>query len=98
MRYSARLLMEDGDPIEVVVDGRDIRKWESKEEASYLQSTLSVSILTELGFFAAKRTGKTELNWAEFSAACVGVEAADEAGDGAARPTRKARGGGKPRP
>lgn len=97
MRYQVKALLEDESELVATVDGRDIRRWEAKEQKSFLGEPLSVSILTELAFFAAKRTGQTALTWNEFDAQCVGVEEAESSEASDVRPTRKARGGSKQR-
>lgn len=98
LRQKIRLEVEDGDPIEVVADGRDVRTYESWSRKSALREPMSVTMLTYLGYAAAKRQGMLDEKWETFSARCIDVKGlADDDEEEAADPTpptRRSRGGG----
>lgn len=94
MRYQLKAVLDDGQELDASVDGRDVRKWEGAHSATFIGIELSYGILTELAFYALKRTGAVDMNWADFDAACIGIEHVEDAP--APKATSKGR-GGKPR-
>lgn len=81
MRQTVLITLESRDPVTVRFDGRDIRAWETKHHKSALREPMSVSMLSWLGWHAAKRQGvmAPELHdWSAFDAACQWVEGVKE--------------------
>lgn len=97
MRQKIRLTVEDGDPIEVVADGRDVRTYEAWSRKSALREPMSVTMLTYMGYAAAKRQGMLDEKWDVFNARCIdvtGLGSDDEDEPDPTTRTRKSRGGG----
>jgi hypothetical protein len=82
------------DPIVVEYSAVDLRAWERDNDKSALVETMSVNMLTWLGWNAARRQGLLNgvASWAEFDAACVGVKTLRDEGE-PARPTKRRRSG-----
>lgn len=99
LRQKVRLELEDGTEVVTEYSAIDLRLWETQNRRSALNEPMSVSMLTWLGWSAAKRQGSINGAYAEyesFDAACVNVEGvkAEEVPTVAAKKaaTRKARG------
>jgi hypothetical protein len=92
LRQKVRLELVDGTEIVVEYDAREFRAWEKANHGeSALGQRITVSMLTWLGWHAAKREGS--INGAydtfeKFDAACVDV---DGVGDAKPVPTKAAR-------
>lgn len=77
LRQKVKLELEDGTALETVYDGRDLRAWESKYNKSALVGPMSLSMLTFLGWSAAKRDGSINGRYDRyeaFDAECVDVQ------------------------
>lgn len=87
MKYNLEVEIEgQEDLVACVVDGRDIRRWEAKNEASFISEELSYTILSDLAYYALKREGKDEgMTLAKFQATCTGVS--DKGGANSTDPT-----------
>jgi hypothetical protein len=59
--------------LHVVADGRDVRKWESQEAASYYDTPTSATKLAKVAHLAAVRDGRFKGSWKEFDERAVGV-------------------------
>lgn len=104
LRQKVKLELEDGSEVLAEYSAIDLRIWEKTHRKSALDEPMSVSMLTWLGWNAAKRQGS--INGAydtydKFDAACTSVEGVnDEPEDEEDSPTvavkraatRKARG------
>lgn len=91
LRQKVRLELDDGTAFEATYDARDLRAWESKFNRSSLVGPMSLSMLTFLGWSAAKRDGSINGafdRYEAFDARCVDVRgmAADDDNGGAAAP------------
>lgn len=79
------------DPIVVAYTAVDLRAWEREFDKSCLAESMSLSMLTWLGWHAAKRTGALNgmsgSTWRDFDAVCVGVKSKRDEDTDAARPT-----------
>lgn len=89
LRQKVRLELEDGQEVVVEYSAIDLRAWETKHRKSALDESLSVSMLSWLGWNAGKRQGL--LNGAydtydKFDAACASVEGVRDEEE---RPTQK---------
>lgn len=60
-------------PLEVTYNAVDMRRWESEHGRSVLAEQRSISLLTWLGWSAARRAGATELDYPSFDEQCVDV-------------------------
>lgn len=93
LKQRVKLEIEDHDDIVVTFDGRDLRAWEAKHKRSAIAETTSISMLSWLGWHAAKRqnllngTGDT---WEAFDAVATGVEGLpdEDEEEGEAGPTK----------
>lgn len=75
MRFVASVTLEDREPFTVTIDSRDIRRWESSFDASWLNSgDLSVTQLCQVAWCAAVRSKQFEGTWDEFDESCVGLD------------------------
>ena len=83
------------DVVTVVVDGRDIRKWEADKGLSFITEDLTYTMLTELAYFGAARAGQFDGDLARWLDEVVSVT---QVAEGSARPTRKGRTGGRSSP
>jgi hypothetical protein len=76
----------DGDPITVTYSAVDLRRYESQFHKSVLIEPMSLTMLTYLGWSAAKRQGLLGgryAKWVDFDAVCTGVKTIpDEVEDG----------------
>src|SRR5262245_37278881 len=91
LKQKVRLELEDGTEVDVVFDGRDLRQWELKHKRSSIAEPLSISMLTWLGYTAAKRQNLLNGSYPSyeaFDAVCTGVEGL---ADDEERPTRRGR-------
>jgi hypothetical protein len=78
----------------VTADSRDVRTWESENSDSFLSSTLSVTQISQLAFYAMRRTGLFKGSWDVFDASAIDVEGVDDEEVGEvepASPTKKGR-------
>lgn len=76
LRQRVRLELVDGTEVVTVYDGRDLRAWETKFNKSALVGPMSLSMLTYLGWSAAKRDGTINGRYDRyeaFDAECVDV-------------------------
>lgn len=64
----------------LVADSRDIRRWESTFDASYLDGTFSFTKFAQLAYVAATRQGRFSGTWEAFDARCVSAEGGDADG------------------
>ena len=77
LRQRLKLELADETVIETVYDGRDLRAWETKYKRSALSERMSLSMLTWLGWSAAKRDGSINGRfdgYEAFDAECVDVQ------------------------
>lgn len=77
LRQRVRLELEDETKVEVTYDGRDLRAWELAYNKSSLTEDMSLSMLTWLGWHAAKRQGLLNGDHSTFKAMdrdCVSVQ------------------------
>jgi hypothetical protein len=77
LRQKVRLELEDGTEVVAEYSAIDLRAWEKQNRKSALDEPMSVSMLSWLGWSAAKRQGS--INGAydtfeKFDAACTSVE------------------------
>jgi hypothetical protein len=77
LRQKVRLELEDGTEVVAEYSAIDLRAWEKENKRSALREPMSVSMLSWLGWSAAKRQGS--INGAydtfeKFDVACVDVE------------------------
>lgn len=89
LRQKVKLELEDGKEIVVEYSAIDLRAWETKHRKSALDESLSVSMLSWLGWNAAHRQGLLNGSgdtWEAFDAVLASVEGVQ---DEEARPTRK---------
>lgn len=74
--------VEDGEPVTVTYSAVDLRRYESQFHKSVLVEPMSLTMLTFLGWSAAKRQGLLNGHyekWVDFDAVCTGVRTiADE--------------------
>jgi hypothetical protein len=105
LRQKVKLELEDGTEVIAEYSAIDLRIWEKENRKSALNEPMSVTMLTWLGWSAAKRQGS--INGAydtfeKFDAACVEVEGVrDEpvptvAAKKAATPKARGRGSSAP--
>lgn len=90
LRQKVRLELDDGTEVVTEYGAIDLRAWEKVNKRSALGEPVSVSMLSWLGWSAAKRTGA--INGAydtfeKFDAACVDVEGISDKEDEEDRPT-----------
>jgi hypothetical protein len=81
LRQKVRLELEDGTQVEAEYSAIDLRAWEKVNRRSALSEPISVSMLTWLGWSAAKRQGSINGAYATYEAfdvACVSVEGVDD--------------------
>jgi hypothetical protein len=77
LRQKVRLELEDGTQVDTEYSAIDLRAWEKENKRSALNEPVSVSMLTWLGWSAAKRNGSINGaydTYPKFDAACVSVE------------------------
>lgn len=67
-------LVDPDESFDVDTDGRDIRRWEATESASYIRSTTTVTQLAQLAYLAAVRLEQFAGTWEEFDERCVSVK------------------------
>jgi hypothetical protein len=82
------------EPIKVVVDGRDIRRWEAANEKSFITEPISYTSLTELAGHAAIRQGLYDGKHKDFMDDAVNVVQVGDEDDSEvpAGPTKRGRG------
>jgi len=91
LRQTVKLELEDGKEIVVEYSAIDLRAWETKHRKSALDESLSVSMLSWLGWNAARRQSKLSMlngsgdTWEAFDAILASVEGVSEE----ERPTKK---------
>lgn len=94
MQFLFEVELEGKDePIEVRVDSRDVRRWESEYEKSWLDNTMSLTTFAQLAWIACRRQKLFDGSWDDFDAVCVSVEHAEEPEK--SDPTKKARTGAR---
>jgi hypothetical protein len=96
MKITMKVVLEtpDGETTEeVVADARDIRRYESEFDKSFVTSELSMIQMTQLAYVSLKRLKKFTGSYDVFDSQCVEVEAADE--EEPVGPTPKAATGGR---
>jgi hypothetical protein len=89
LRQKVKLELEDGKEVVVEYSAIDLRAWETKHKKSALDESLSVSMLSWLGWNAAHRQGLLNgdsATYESFDALCVSVEGVS---DDEERPTKK---------
>jgi hypothetical protein len=77
LRQKVKLELDDGKEVEVTYDGRDLRAWETKYRKSALTETMTLGMLTYVGWSAAKRQGILNGSYdtyEAFDAVCVSVQ------------------------
>jgi hypothetical protein len=77
LRQKVRLELEDGTEVVAEYSAIDLRAWEKINRKSALHEPLSVSMLSWLGWSAAKRQGSINgayETYEAFDAACTSVE------------------------
>jgi hypothetical protein len=92
LRQKVKLELEDRSEVVVEYSAIDLRAWETKHRKSALDEQLSVSMLSWLGWNAARRQNLLNGSydtWEKFDAACASVEGVAER-----PPTRKGTGKG----
>lgn len=70
------LEVEGGDPVTVTYSAVDLRRYEGQFHKSVLLEPMSLTMLTYLGWSAAKRQGLLNGHydkWPDFDAVCIGV-------------------------
>lgn len=82
---TVKVTLDGVEPYEVTFDGRDVRKWEEMTGKSALREPMSLSMLAYVAWSAARRTGKTDLEWEAFNEVCSDVTGVK------ANPTRQPR-------
>jgi hypothetical protein len=81
LRQKVRLELEDGTEVVAEYSAIDLRTWEKIHRKSALDESMSVSMLTWLGWNAAKRQGSINgqyANYDAFDAACTSVEGVND--------------------
>jgi hypothetical protein len=81
LRQKLKLELLDGTEVETEYSGIDLRAWEKVNRRSSLGEPMSVTMLTWLGWSAAKRNGSINGaydTYEKFDAACVSVEGVRE--------------------
>jgi hypothetical protein len=77
LRQKLRIELADGTEVVTEYSAIDLRAWEKANRKSSLDEPMSVTMLTWLGWSAAKRTGAINGAYAEFEAfdaACTSVQ------------------------
>jgi hypothetical protein len=77
LKQRVRLELADGREIETTYSAVDLRAWETKFRKSSLTEDMSVSMLTWLGWHAARRQNQVDgdlTRWESFDAVCESVE------------------------
>jgi hypothetical protein len=93
LRQKVRLELEDGTEVLAEYSAIDLRAWEKQNRKSALDEPMSVSMLSWLGWSAAKRQGAINGaydTYEKFDAACTSVEGVHEEAD-AEVPTKAVR-------
>lgn len=86
---TATLEGQEDKPLQTVVDGRDLRHWEAENDASFIETPLSYTVLADLCYYALNRQGKYDKTLEQFSAECISVEEDSEVPKAKAKRTRK---------
>ncbi len=100
LRQKLRLELEDGTEIVTEYSAVDLRAWEKAHKKSSLGESMSVGMLTWLGWSSARRSGKLNgayTDYAKFDEVCVdvgGVEADEDEESDEETPTGPADGAG----
>jgi hypothetical protein len=94
LRQKLKIELQDGSEVVTEYSAIDLRAWEKANRKSSLDEPMSVSMLTWLGWNAAKRQGA--INGAydtfdAFDAVCTSVEGVSEEVDEEDSPTKPAR-------
>ena len=77
LRQKLKIELEDGTEVLAEYSAIDLRAWETQNRKSSLNEPMSVTMLTWLGWNAAKRQGSINGaydTYEKFDAACVSVE------------------------
>lgn len=94
LRQTVKLELEDGSEVEVTYDGRDLRAWEGSTGKSALGEAMSLTMLTWLGWAAAKRQGLLNGSFDSFDAfdkVCASVQGVADADPPTERPAARTR-------
>lgn len=89
LRQKVKLELDDGSEVVVEYSAIDLRAWETKHRKSSLSESMSVSMLSWLGWNAAHRQGLLNGNaetYEAFDAICASVEGVSDKEEG---PTKK---------
>jgi hypothetical protein len=81
LRQKLKIELEDGSEVVAEYSAIDLRAWEKVNRRSSLGEPMSVTMLTWLGWSAAKRQGSINGSYEtyeQFDAACVSVEGVRE--------------------
>lgn len=94
LRQKVRLELDDGSEVTAEYSAVDLRAWEKANKRSALREPMSVTMLTWLGWSAARRQGA--INGAydtfeKFDVACLDVAGVDDEPEDGDRPTRRVR-------
>lgn len=96
LKQKVRLELVDGTEVEATYDGRDLRAWETRSGKPAIGIAMSLSMLTFLGWNAARREGSLNgsfTKYEEFDKACTWVQGVrddeDSDEDAEARPTKR---------
>ena len=100
MRDIAAVVITDDDEVRCLIDGRDFRRWEAEHDKSSLGVGLSQRMLLELSFYALHRSGSELVRGVDLDGygdlvKWVVDDPGSEVPEEPARPTRRARGGGR---
>jgi hypothetical protein len=81
LRQKVKLELDDGTEVFAEYSAIDLRMWEKEHRKSSLNEPMSVSMLTWLGWHAAKRQGSINGaydTYEKFDAVCTSVEGAED--------------------
>jgi hypothetical protein len=91
LRQKLRMELDDGTEVVAEYSAIDLRAWEKANRRSSLDEPMSVSMLSWLGWSAAKRQGSINGaydTYEQFDAACTSVEGINESADEEESPTK----------